>query len=257
MSDDESEWYGRNFYSQYAAGSSRPAAIILERLFKLYRPQSVIDVGCGQGAWLSAAESCGATALTGLDGDWVNETDLLSKNIRFVPVNLSESFPTLNERFDLCISVEVAEHLPEQKAAAFVDLLCRASDTILFGAAIKHQGGTNHINEQWPSYWINLFKSRGYACIDCIRGAVWDNPAVAWWYRQNTFLFIGPNHPTLKKEELRALERPLVDVVHPMNYEGTIRDYETLILRPTFRFCLGCMRRWLNNRFHRLIGRRA
>ena len=255
MSDNQTELYGRSFYDQYAAGSSRSAAIILGHLYKLFRPRSVIDVGCGQGAWLSAAEACGATALTGLDGEWVKEKDLLSKNIRFVPVNLSESLPRLDQRYDLCMSLEVAEHLPEQRAAAFVDLLCQASDTILFGAAVKHQGGTNHVNEQWPSYWIELFKSRGYACIDCIRGAVWDNAAVSWWYRQNTFLFVGPNHPCFDKDALRALERPMVDVVHPMNYESTIRDYESVILRPTFRFCLGCMRRWLNNKLRRLVGR--
>jgi len=112
----------------------------------------------------------------------------LNDNIDFSPVNLSGTLPKPHEKYDLCISLEVAENLPEDNAESFVDLLCQAPDTILFGAAIKYQGGAGHINEQWQTYWIKLFQSKGYECIDCVRGAVWSDVSVEWWYKQNTFL---------------------------------------------------------------------
>jgi len=257
MSDDYKRLYDKDFYEIHAAATSRSAAIVLGQVYKLFSPKSVIDIGCGQGEWLSAAESLGATILKGLDGDWVIRKNLLSKSIDFVPVNLADSLPKLNERYDLCISLEVAEHLPEERAESFVDLLCQASDTILFGAAIKYQGGRNHINEQWQSYWIKLFNSRGYECIDCIRGAIWNNMSVEWWYKQNTFLFIGPNNMYLRAEELRASERPIFDVAHPINYENKIRGYQDMITYPTLRFCAECIKHWFSIKLRRLIGRDA
>jgi SAM-dependent methyltransferase len=230
MSDHYKKLYNNDFYETHAAGMSHSATIVLGQVYKLFSPKSVIDIGCGQGAWLSAAESLGATTLKGHDGDWVIRKNLFSKNIDFVPANLADSLPKLNMRYDLCISLEVAEHLPEERAESFVDLLCLSSDTILFGAAIRYQGGTNHINEQWQSYWIKLFNARGYECIDCIRGAIWNDMSVEWWYKQNTFIFIGPNSMLQPRtEELRASERPIFDVAHPINYENKIRAYENKI----------------------------
>lgn len=133
--------------------------------------------------------------------------------------------PRLNQKYDLCISLEVAEHLSEANAKNFVDFLCEASDVVLFSAAIKYQGGTNHINEQWQSYWIDLFKSNSYEWLDLFRPSLWNNTSVAWWYRQNTFLFVGPSNSLLNVKALRDLEKPVSDVVHPRNYENKVKSY--------------------------------
>ena len=226
MNEDYNKLYGKDFYENHIEGMSSSAAIVLSSIYELYKPQSVVDIGCGQGAWLKAAEDLGTKILKGFDGEWVRKEALLSKNIDFVPVNFDESMPKLNEKYDLCISLEVAEHISEENAEKFIDLLCEASDIVLFGAAIKYQGGTNHINEQWQSYWIDLFKNKGYECIDCVRGSIWNNMSVEWWYKQNTFIFIGSNNTYLKPEELRALEKPIYDIVHPTNYANKVHAYK-------------------------------
>lgn len=265
MNIDYNKLYDKDFYGKLSAGMSRSAVIILGYIYSIYNPKSVIDIGCGHGAWLSAAESFGATTLRGFDGNWVKAEDLFSNNIDFVPVNLSDSLPIVNEKYDICISLEVAEHLPEGQAESFVDMLCQSSDTILFGAAIKYQGGTNHINEQWQTYWIKLFRSRGYECIDCIRGAIWNNTSVEWWYKQNTFLFIGPNNTNISANELKELEEPIFDVAHPINYENKVQNYQNtinyyhsyyqnMINYPTLRFCALCIQRWFNIKIRRIIG---
>jgi hypothetical protein len=208
----------------------------------------VIDIGCGEGAWLSSAESLGAKNLKGMDGEWVNEDDLVSQNIDFAEVNFDRGLPKLDEKYDLCISVEVAEYLSEANAEQFVDFLCKASDTILFSAAIKYQGGMNHINEQWQSYWIDLFSSKGYECFDCFRKTIWNDRSVDWWYRQNIFLFVSPSSSSLDLKALRSLEKPIADVAHPENYEAKIKSYQNDVENPTLRFCLGRVKRYIYNK---------
>ena len=219
MEKNLSDHYDEGCYSNHREGMCRSAETVLGLLYDFYKPRSIIDVGCGQGAWLASAESFGATALKGLDGDWIKEEGLLSKNIDFLPVNFDSVMPTLNIKYDLCISLEVAEHLSEENAKHFVEFLCNVSDVVLFSAAIKDQGGENHINEQWQSYWIDLFESNGYKCFDLFRPKLWNNASVDWWYRQNIFLFVDLNNSSLHEKALRGLEKPIFDIVHPVVYE--------------------------------------
>jgi hypothetical protein len=66
----------------------------------------------------------------------------------------------------------------------------RHSDTILFSAAIPGQGGTGHINEQWPPYWIRLFEKNGFHCHDAIRPLIWNRDEITAHFRQNMLLFV-------------------------------------------------------------------
>ena len=75
----------------------------------------------------------------------------------------------ISDKYDLAISLEVAEHLSPSRSCGFIDDLTNLSDVVLFSAAIPMQGGTNHINEQPISYWANLFLERGFVPISCIR----------------------------------------------------------------------------------------
>jgi len=87
-----------------------------------------------------------------------------------------------------------------------VENLTKASKVILFSAALPGQGGTNHINEQPPEFWQKKFMKFNYTQLDIIRPIIWDEPAVAWWYKQNIFLYVHdesiealklPDHPNL------------------------------------------------------------
>jgi hypothetical protein len=72
-----------------------------------------------------------------------------------------------------------------------VESLTRHGDTILFSAAIPGQGGTHHINEQFPEYWAAVFRQKGFSVVDVLRPAIWTNNRVNWWYRQNLLLFMN------------------------------------------------------------------
>lgn len=88
--------------------------------------------------------------------------------------------------FDLVMSLEVAEHLDAKYAETFVDSLTNFGPVILFSAAVPFQGGEHHVNEQWPSYWEELFAKKGYVAVDAIRKHIWQNPEVEWWYAQKS-----------------------------------------------------------------------
>jgi SAM-dependent methyltransferase len=212
-----SKSYSSSFYYGHVEGSTKSADIILPLVLSIMHPQSILDVGCGTGTWLATASGYGIGDVTGVDGDWTKSIELKIPSDRFVAVDLSQSFD-LGRRFDLVMSLEVAEHLPETASRTFVESLSRHGDVILFSAAVPDQGGTTHVNEQWPSYWMERFADLGYCSFDCIRTQIWDEKQVDPWYAQNIFLFANQSGvarwPGLRSAAELHQARP-IQIVHP------------------------------------------
>jgi glycosyltransferase involved in cell wall biosynthesis/SAM-dependent methyltransferase len=180
--------YDEQFFGRHIAGSLCSARAVLPLLFKFRQPVSVIDAGCGTGAWLKAASELGATEIIGLDGPWVDRTALLIPPACFREWNLARPL-RMAGRYDLAISIETAEHLPYERSESFVADLCGLSDMVLFSAAVPYQGGVAHINEQWLEFWAILFRRHGYLACDVLRERIWPMPEVEYWYKQNLLVF--------------------------------------------------------------------
>ena len=178
--------YTAAFYQNYLEESRGSARGLLPHVVGMFAPSSVVDVGCGVGTWLSVFRELGISSTMGIDGAYVDTSQLLIPRDMFRSHDLSKAL-RLDERFDIAVSLEVAEHIPSENAQTFVDTLTGLAPLVLFSAAIPFQGGDNHVNEQWPEYWIARFAQRNYAAYDCIRPLVWDNPSVAYYYAQNAF----------------------------------------------------------------------
>lgn len=208
--------------SRYSEGSKRSAEIVLKIVCDLISPSSVIDVGCSIGTWLSVCSTVGIKDFFGVDGDYVDRNSLMIPRDRFKAFDLAQSF-RLDRRFDLVMTLEVAEHLPKEAASGFVHSLTELGSVVLFSAAIPFQGGTGHINEQWPEYWAKLFSEHGYVAVDCIRRKVWNDPNVQVWYAQNCLLFVEESVLRSSAALLREYElsngNPL-SIVHPHLYVG-------------------------------------
>ena len=184
---DASSIYDEVFYWENRYGSVRSARNILGFILKKLPCNSLIDFGCGTGTWLWVAQNYGVDEIIGLDGDYVSRDMLMIPEKCFQPTDLSKPFKVF-KKYDMAMSLEVAEHLPEESADGFVKGLCMSSDIVLFSAAHPGQGGDGHINEQPKEYWIEKFAQHNYKPIE-IKQYFADDEKVEWWYRDNIVLF--------------------------------------------------------------------
>lgn len=229
--------YDSDFFSSHHPGAASSAAAMVPLLLELSGAHSVADVGCGIGTWLAEFARQGVIDFHGFDGVWVEPEQLVIPRERFTAADLGRAMPP-QRAFDLAISLEVAEHLPETSADVFVESLTALAPIIVFSAAIPMQGGTDHVNEQWPGYWAAKFATRGFASIDCIREHVWNELGVEWWYAQNTILYASDGamsrSPRLRElaqtrvGEPRAMVHPgcfLAKATQPIGLRRMIREF--------------------------------
>lgn len=230
------EVYTAEFFELLRERSTPSAQVVVPLVLELIPARSVVDIGCGEGAWLAAFRRFGVEDVLGLDGDYVNESSLLISRECFRAADLSRPF-ALERTFDLAVSLEVAEHLPPDSAPGFVDSIASLAPVVLFSAAIPHQGGVHHVNEQWPEYWIRLFDQHNFAPVDPIRRRIWQNETVQWWFVQNTLLFVERSfleRSARLQEELRQTDPDQLALVHPRRYEALWDDYQRALSREAF-----------------------
>jgi SAM-dependent methyltransferase len=184
------EAYGLRFHNLRQPGSARSARVVVPLVVDLLHPASVVDVGCGVGSWLAEFKRLGVPDVLGIDGPAAAHLTQLEHD-EFLTHDLSTPI-LLDRRFDLAVCLEVAEHLPGAAAPAFVAQLVALAPVILFSAAVPHQGGTGHLNEQWPEYWAEHFAGHERVPVDWLRPQLWANPDVDFWYAQNLLLFADP-----------------------------------------------------------------
>jgi SAM-dependent methyltransferase len=169
-------------------------------------PKSVLDVGCGIGTWLKACQELGAKEIYGIDGVKISDHQLLIEKDKFRVVDITKPI-NLRRKYDLVLCLEVGEHLPKKYSNTIIKNLTLHGNTILFSAACPGQGGQNHVNCQWPSFWQNKFNLFGFACFDIIREKIWNNQKIEAWYRQNLFI---------AKKSRRAGNEPRINaLIHP------------------------------------------
>ncbi len=104
--------YDKKFYETNYPDSKTSAQIVLNHVLNLVpEVESVVDVGCGTGVWLSVLKEMGVKTIQGYDGNWVLGAGALAiPRECFSAVDLNKSIE-VDRRFDLAMSMEVAEHL--------------------------------------------------------------------------------------------------------------------------------------------------
>jgi SAM-dependent methyltransferase len=249
MSD---ETYDDAFYRHRDANTRASARVVAAEMERFGPFRSVVDVGCGVGTWLDVWRERGAGEIFGLEGSWLDPEDLVIPRERFRHHDLTRPVE-LDRRFDLVVSLEVAEHLAEDRAETFVESLTRLGPVVLFSAAVPFQGGRHHVNEQWPEYWAELFDRRGYAVADPLRPRLWNDPRVRVWYAQNTLLYVAreelPRRPALA-EAVATTDPHRLALVHPRLYERN-SDPRRLSLRTVLRVLPHLVRGALRRRLRR------
>jgi SAM-dependent methyltransferase len=225
--------------------SPRSAAVVVPLLVELCEPSSVLDVGCGVGAWLAEFSRLGITDLHGVDSSPPETVSLIAPD-QFARVDLASGF-TVDRAFDLALCLEVGEHLPLDSAGALVASLIAAAPVVAFSAAVPGQDGPSHVNLQPPAFWRGLFAGHGYRQHDPFRALLWDDPCVAWWYAQNLFVYSSREIDT---------PRPVMPehVVHPQLLADRVAQVDPRAhgLREVVGAIPSAVRRSLHHRLKRL-----
>jgi SAM-dependent methyltransferase len=199
--------YTNDFYDYISAGSRASASKVVPLVLGQTEVTSVLDVGAGTGSWLATWMTKGVSDALAVDGAYVDTTRLAVPADNFVSHDLTQPLD-LGRRFDLVQSLEVAEHIPENCSDDFVASLCRHGDLVLFSAAVRHQGGEFHVNEQSPEYWRQKFAGHGYGCFDWLRPLIADERTIKPWYRFNTLIYANSAGERRLKPALKASRLP-------------------------------------------------
>lgn len=214
--------YDKALLAEQVDLSTRSARVVVPLVMKtVLNVRSVVDVACGTGIWLARFKEAGVARVLGLDGGDVVDLDQLEIDpTELRAVNLEEDME-VGQSFDLCLCLEVAQHVPDHAAATLIRNICKLSDVVLFSAAVPGEGGTRQVNERWPSYWANLFAAVGYETLDVLRGRIWNDARVELRYRQNLLLFAnraGLARVAMAPAHLVSPQLTPLDVIHPEVY---------------------------------------
>lgn len=219
--NDRAHEYDEIFYRYQREGAVRSARYVLPKVNAELQPRSILDIGCGAGAWLSVHRELGVQDVVGIDGDYVDRSVLMFDESHFRPNDISKGFD-LGRTFDLVQCLEVGEHVPKSCSSVLVDNLVRHGKRILFSAAVPGQGGENHINEQGYGYWRDLFAKHDYVLFDFVRPLISGEDRVEPWYRYNILLFAHVDEmkrlsPLVRKTMVNGGTR--VTDVSPLTYQ--------------------------------------
>ena len=185
--------YNTDFFDRDVEGpAARSAQRIAQSIINDFRVTRVVDVGCGTGALLEALRDMGCEVF-GLEYAKAALKYCRARRLNVAKFDLERNIFNDNRTFDIAVSMEVAEHLPETVADRYLDLLTQLSSIVIFTAAPPGQGGTNHVNEQPPSYWIDKYQQRGFEHAEDISKRwreTWKASGdVQSWYYQNLMIF--------------------------------------------------------------------
>lgn len=184
--------YDTEYYTKGVEGpAARSAGAMTDTILTDFKPKSVVDVGCGTGHLLMVLKDRGCDVF-GLEYSEAGLEYCRNRGLDVRKFDLEKDSFQDGRKFDVAVSVEVAEHLPASVADSYVGLLTRLSDRIVFTAAPPGQGGRDHVNEQPPEYWITKFAAHKFEQDHERTNAwrsTWRERDVQDWYHQNLMIF--------------------------------------------------------------------
>jgi hypothetical protein len=107
-------------------------------LFKYSTPKSVVDAGCGIGTWLKICREKRGESIKGYDVSGMPDEQFFIDRNHVEIIDLEKPV-TVNQTYDLALSVVVAEHIDPGVADRCLDYLKTLSEVNLFSAADPHK----------------------------------------------------------------------------------------------------------------------
>ena len=189
-------------------------AAIAESIIKEYKPKRIIEFGCGNGELAKAFASRGVT-VEAIDG-YSNPDFSNYSNISFTKVNLNDLSETLNflkkfeVKFDLALSIEVAEHLNPNISFSFIEWITASADVIVFSAAVPNQDGDGHNNCRSRPEWYQWIKSKSFVIADTLRQYYTSNQRLGLWHKLNIIDYVHKDSVFAERIDNDALIERLI-----------------------------------------------
>jgi SAM-dependent methyltransferase len=155
-----------------------------------YAPESVLDIGCGLGAYLALFQEQGTATVRGIDG--FSDTDAVLCPRAYSQHDLRSPLD-LGRTFDVVLCVEVIEHLEAEHETTLLDTIRRHARTrIMFSAAQPGQPGRHHVNCRPIGHWLTRWRLVGWE-PDIPDTVAARSLATYIWFRRN-LLILRPSH---------------------------------------------------------------
>jgi SAM-dependent methyltransferase len=184
------EIYDRRYNDFIDAAARKSSPVMAATIERIFKPKSIIDVGCGAGTLLAQLKQDGLK-VKGLEYSDASIAHCRQKGVDVEKFDL-ETDEAIPGSWDLTVSFEVAEHLPESLADNYVRVISQFSPVVIMSAATFGQGGKDHVNEQPHKYWIEKMERRGFDYDRQSSHQVreeWAEKGVASWYVNNAMIF--------------------------------------------------------------------
>lgn len=153
--------YSKTYYEGIEAANSRAYDLLAQALVAVFHPSSVVDVGCGSGGISIALRNHGVRDIFPFDFSQASVAMAKSRGLLLAQrLDLTRAQRVPAEG-DLCICLEVAEHIPQKYEGHVAFLLSQLSPHLVFTAAPPGQGGHLHVNLRPQEHWIKLFAGEG------------------------------------------------------------------------------------------------
>lgn len=182
--------YSDKFFRENVKISGDNSKECVDVILEFFKPNSVVDFGCGPGVYLKEFEERGIKIL-GIDGSIYSKNNSVIDKAKIIIKDFRKEI-NLNKKFDMAICFEVAEHMEKKFSGMLVKNITQCGDIIIFTAAKIGQGGMDHINEQNPEFWINIFNENGFIFKKKISEEMkkrMREKNVVWWIPENLMVF--------------------------------------------------------------------
>ena len=177
-------YYKHNCGMAYERNEAWLAAFdrIAERIVSDIHPETVLDAGCAMGMLVERLRARGVKAW-GIDISEYAISQVAPEIKDYCWVG--SIIDPLPDRYDLIVSIEVLEHIPEEGSLQALNRLCQHTDNLLVSISHGDFKEVTHLNVQPPEYWTRHFYRNGfYHDVDFDAGFI--TPWAAYYRRHNT-----------------------------------------------------------------------
>lgn len=153
--------YDTKYYENIERFNAHCYDLLAKCLMEVFAPRRVVDVGCGSGGISLALTKSGCPQVAAFD--YSSDSVQMARERGLAEVSqldLREA-SQIPATGDLCLCLEVAEHLPPKFSSRLCRLVADVAPVLVFTAAKPGQTGHLHVNLQPQSFWIEKMAEAG------------------------------------------------------------------------------------------------